>query len=193
MNIQKKPSNPRNLDADAFARFIVDRPTSERWQLIDGEPVLMMSPATGRHQRIAANLERLLNQALAMACPDLDAIRELGLKVEGRSDFRAIADVAVHPSDLGASLYFSDFRLAAEVLSDSNTKEMIESRRRFYMAAPACRYVVVVHQEPVGLDLWDRSDHWNMRSYRSWDDRIELPEFGFSCRLADLYRGAVFS
>lgn len=193
MNLQNRSSYPPRLDADAFVHFVTERPETERWQLIDGEPLLMMSPASGRHQRIAANLERLLNRALAIFSPDLDAIRELGLKVEGRTDFRAIADVAIHPFDLGSALYFTDFRLAAEVLSDSNTQEMIAAKRAFYMSAPACLYVLVVHQNLVGIDLWARSTGWEGRSYGAMDDVIDLPEFGFSCRLADLYRGAVFS
>jgi len=51
------------LDVEAFRNWVASRPDEERWELIDGVP-MMMAPATRDHQRIASNLERLLNDAL---------------------------------------------------------------------------------------------------------------------------------
>jgi hypothetical protein len=49
--------------------------------------------------------------------------------------------------------------------------------------------VLIIAQEDFAVEVWSRSDDWKGRVYRSPDDRIELPEFGFSCTVADLYRG----
>ncbi|WAJ27611.1 Uma2 family endonuclease [Antarcticirhabdus aurantiaca] len=166
-----------------------DRPDTERWQLIDGEPLLMMNPPSGRHQRIAANLERLLNDALAEHHPGWDAIRELGLMIEGRPDFRPVADLVVLPFDLGDQQYFSEFHLVAEVLSPSNTHEMISRKRQLYAESPFCQHILILRQNEMCCEVWSRSADWQGRVYRSAADRIELPEFGFSCALSEVYRG----
>jgi Uma2 family endonuclease len=53
----------QRLSVALFRGFLEGRPEEERWELIDGLPV-MMAPPTKAHQRIASNLERLLNDAL---------------------------------------------------------------------------------------------------------------------------------
>lgn len=37
------------LTAEEFLDFIADRPREERWQLVDGDAFVMMSPATLPH------------------------------------------------------------------------------------------------------------------------------------------------
>jgi Uma2 family endonuclease len=51
------------LSVEAFRNWVVSRPDEERWELVDGTP-MMMAPPTRDHQRIASNLERLLNDAI---------------------------------------------------------------------------------------------------------------------------------
>jgi Uma2 family endonuclease len=48
------------LTMEQFHAFRDERPKEEKWELIDGVPVEMHRP-TLLHQRIAANLQRLLN------------------------------------------------------------------------------------------------------------------------------------
>jgi Uma2 family endonuclease len=190
-SLRKPVSGPPSarLSAEEFLDMTRDRPETERWQLIDGEPLLMMNPPSGRHQRIAANLERLLNNALAEYHPEWDAIRELGLMVEERPDFRPVADLVVLPFDLGDQQYFSEFYLVAEVLSPSNTREMISRKRQLYAESPFCLHVLILRQDEMCCEVWSRSRDWQGQVYRSEGDRIELPEFGFACALSALYRG----
>jgi Uma2 family endonuclease len=109
--------------------------------------------------------------------------------VEAFPDFRAIADVAVVDSEVEDEVYGTGFHFAAEILSDSNTRESISRKRAIYSASPDCLHVLIIAQEDFAVEVWSRSDDWKGRVYRSPDDRIELPEFGFSCTVADLYRG----
>ena len=51
------------MNVPEFLGFLRSRPDEERWELIGGFP-MMMAPPTIRHQRIASNLERLLNDVL---------------------------------------------------------------------------------------------------------------------------------
>ncbi|TGD96492.1 Uma2 family endonuclease, partial [Methylobacterium nonmethylotrophicum] len=68
------------LSPAAFRLFQEGRPDEERWELIDGMPV-MMTPPLIDHNRIASNLERLLNDALERHDPDREAVQRPGLEL----------------------------------------------------------------------------------------------------------------
>lgn len=188
MNTHVAPP-PGKMTAEQFLVFIEGRPREERWQLVDGEAFMMMSPARLPHQRIGLNLILLLNASLRDHRPDLVAMHEVALRVEEFPDFLAVADAAVVDYEVEDIVYGTGFYLAAEVLSDSNTHESISRKRTIYAASPDCLHVLILSQKEFAVEVWSRSNDWKGRIYRSPDDLIELPEFGFSCRVADLYRG----
>ncbi len=188
MNTHVAPP-PGKLTAEEFLDFIGDRPREERWQLIDGEAFMMMSPARLPHQRIGLNLILLMNAALQKHLPEVVAMHEVAVRVEAFPDFRAIADVAVINSEVEDEVYGTGFHMAAEVLSESNTREFISRKRTIYAASPDCVHVLIISQDDFAVEVWSRSNDWQGRVFRSPDDLIELAEFGFSCRVADLYRG----
>ena len=188
MNTHVAPPSGK-LTVEEFLEFIEDRPREERWQLVDGEPFMMMSPATRPHQMIGRNLARLLDNALEKHRKDLVALQEIGIRSEEQPDFLAVADVAVVDAEVENEIYGTSFYLAAEILSDSNTRESISRKRSIYSVTPSCLCVLVLSQRDFAVEVWTRADDWKGRVYRSPDDLIELPEFGFSCKVADLYRG----
>jgi Uma2 family endonuclease len=67
--------SPTRMTVDEFLVWDVDDVTGRRWQLIDGEPVLM-APVADVHARIQAELVRLLGNHLLAAgsrCSVVDA------------------------------------------------------------------------------------------------------------------------
>lgn len=187
--VERLPSlkNVPPMDEARFLKFLEACAEDERWELIDGEPIRMMHPPSLKHQRIGSNLERLLNDALETARPDLDAMREIGLSVPAHPGFRPQVDVAVIDRQ-PAGIYFAErFYLAAEVLSDANTPDFISTKRLRYADHPDCLHVLILSQTDRAIEVWSRSNGWQGLVYRSPDDRIDFPEFGFSCRLVDLY------
>ena len=68
------------LDMETFHGFRDERPKEEKWELIDGRPV-MMPPPSLMHQRISGNLETLLNARLPAVRPEWRADREIGLLI----------------------------------------------------------------------------------------------------------------
>ncbi|MCQ0987247.1 Uma2 family endonuclease [Jiella marina] len=187
--IETLPSmqDARPMDEARFLKFLEARSEDERWELIDGEPVMMMHPPSLKHQRIASNLERLLNDVFDKTRPELDAMREIGLAVEAHSDFRPQADVAVVDREPNGVYFAERFYLVAEVLSDSNTPEFISTKRLRYADHPDCLHVLIISQNDFAVEIWSRSNGWQGRVLRSPEDRIDLPEFGFSCAVGDLY------
>ena len=176
------------MDEARFLKFLEARGDDERWELIDGEPVMMLHPPSLKHQIIGQNLEQRLNDALEAQGSRLFAIREVGLAIEDRPSFRPQADVAIIDEDNGDNPYFAErFYLAAEILSASNTHEYISAKRVHYAAHPDCLHILIVSQSDLAAEVWSRSNGWKGLVFRSPDDLITLPEFGFSCRLKDLY------
>lgn len=193
MTIQHRMSLARKMTADSFLEMTLSRPDEERWQLINGEPLLMMSPPTIVHQRIALNLALLVNDALDKWRQDLFALIEIGLIVETQKDFRPVVDLAIVDAEAQDIHYAPKFYMAAEIVSPSNTLEHISRKRLHYSEAPDCLHVLIIAQNDFCVEVWSRSSDWQGRVFRSPDDLIKLPEFGFTCRLGDLYRGTPIS
>ena len=68
------------LSVASFRAWLASRPDEEHWELIDGVP-MMMTPPNRRHQRIASNLELLLNAALKRHNPLLTAYHDIGVNI----------------------------------------------------------------------------------------------------------------
>ena len=79
MTLKAEKKRP-GLSVEAFRAFYDGRPDEERWELIDGVP-MMMAPPTFVHQRIASNLERLFNDALELHRPTWAAYQRGGLNL----------------------------------------------------------------------------------------------------------------
>src|SRR5215468_5369618 len=74
------------LSVALFRGFLEGRPEEERWELIDGLPV-MMAPPTKVHKRIASNLERLLNDALEAQGSSWAAYQGIGVNLGSRIQY----------------------------------------------------------------------------------------------------------
>jgi Uma2 family endonuclease len=179
-----------------FRAFQDHRPDYERWELIAGVPI-MMAPATIVHNRIASNLERLLNDALAAHDPARVAAQRPGVTLAAAGEYRPEPDVGVIDADFGAGQRFVDrVYLLAEVVSDTDQlrdpdsgRSWIDVKRDIYLAHPCCEAVLTVEQDrmEVRVDMKTRYG-WSSRTLGPADDLV-LSAFGLSCAVADLYEG----
>lgn len=178
------------MSIETFRAWLEARPDGEHWELIGGV-AMMMAPPTHDHQRIASNLERLLNDALEMHRPELTAYQRVGLNLAPVApDYDPEPDVAVVSSDEIGDIRYSDrFFLAAEIVSTSDRKT-VESKRDAYKRHPDCRYVMVVEQKRVQVVVSRLTDAgWTERRLTTLADGLALEDFGLRCTLADLYKG----
>src|SRR5262249_45901890 len=74
----QQPARAGRMSAAEFRAFQERRPNHERWELIAGIP-MMMVPPTVAHNRIAGNLERLLNDPLTAQDATRLASQHLGV------------------------------------------------------------------------------------------------------------------
>jgi len=178
------------LSITAFRAWLESRPEKERWELIAGVP-MMMAPPTHDHQRIASNLERLLNDALEVHRPELSAYQRICLNLAPVApDYDPEPDVAVISADECGDVRYSDrFFLAAEIVSRSDQKTA-ESKREIYQRHPDCGCVLVIQQDRFDVAVAVLTDAgWTDNRLTDAADQLVLEAFGLRCTLADLYRG----
>jgi Uma2 family endonuclease len=177
-----------NMDVDEFMAFLETRPKGEHWDLIDGVAV-MMTPPTYAHQQIAYNLCYLLNAAFATQRLDLRACISAGVRTPGVRNFQPEPDVVVVPGLAGYYRYSEHFRLVAEVVSPSNTRQEIDLKLRRYREAPDNPYAVVIEPRAFMVEIYAKSRNWQPAILKRSDDVIEMPEFALRCNVVDLDRG----
>lgn len=182
------PSLSGTMDVDEFMAFLETRPDEERWELIEGVAV-MMAPPSYAHQRIASNLCTVLNNAFASQRLDLFAYQRAGVRNPGLRNFQPEPDVVVVPGIAGYDLYSENFQFAGEILSPTNTRREIDLKLRRYQEAPSNLYAVVIEPREFSIEICARRLVWQRATLRKGDDPVEMPEFGLSCRVVDLYRG----
>jgi hypothetical protein len=85
--------------------------------------------------------------------------------------------------------YSESFELAAEILSPSNTAEMIERKLELYQSHPDNLYCLAIDHDAVHVRLHAREDGWRRVDLRSLDARLRLPAFGCEASLGDIYKG----
>jgi Uma2 family endonuclease len=175
------------LSVASFRTWLESRPDEEHWELIEGIP-MMMTPPNRRHQRIASNLESLLNAALKRHNPAFVAYHDIGVNIVSTVPYDPEPDVAVIREDENPDPRYAErFYLVAEVLSESD-KAIIESKRDIYRAHPACTSILLVRQDRMEIIVDRRTgDGWRSEVLHA-ADQLKLPEFGLSCPVSDVYR-----
>lgn len=180
-------SAPRMSVAE-FIEMIRPYPDEERWELLDGEAVLM-APQTERHQIIVMNLLRIADR-LARAC-GCRSLPGLGLVNDDVDDFAPIPDVVVRCGPVGESGYARDPVMLAEVLSPSTMNNDRGRKLDFYRSIATLRTILVVYQDEVRVEAWQRSEgeEWQRAVRKDRSEGLSLPELAGELSLAELYDG----
>src|SRR5437763_5499379 len=99
---------PLLLSVASFRDWVASRPDEEHWELIAGVP-MMMAPPTRDHQRIASNLEGLLNDALEASGARFVAYQRSGLNLASIApDYDPEPDVIVIGADEPGNERYAD-------------------------------------------------------------------------------------
>jgi Uma2 family endonuclease len=176
------------LSVASFRGWLRSRPDEEHWELIEGIP-MMKAPPNRRHQRIASNLEDLLNAALKRHNPALAAYQNIGVNIVSAEPYDPEPDVAVIREDENPDPRYAErFYLVAEVLSDSD-KDVIDGKRDIYRSQPSCSCILLIRQDRVEITVDRRTqDGWRTQALRDPRDALSVPELGLNCRVWDVYQ-----
>jgi len=184
--LKRKPQ----LTMRQFHAFRDERPKEEKWELIDGVP-MMMPPPTLMHQRVAANLDRLLNSHLERVKADWRADREVGVWLKGDEKYNPEPDVIVIDAAIAiGQIYVERFYFVAEVLSESDRRDVLQAKLAYYQQHEHNRCVLFVRQDRVGAEQHDRQakDGWQERTLSMPEEPLVFPAIGTIGRLGDLYK-----
>ena len=171
-----------------YRNWVEAKPDGERWELLDGVPMLM-SPTSGRHQRIVANLVRRLDDlAERRGCSALPGLAVLS---EAMDDFAPIPDIVVQCGPLPRDGYTRDPLLVAEVLSPS-TMSMDRGRKTdFFRTVASIQTFLIVYQDAHRVEVWQRDAGWAMRMLGQ-GEAVDLPELGGTLAVSDIYARVEF-
>jgi Uma2 family endonuclease len=185
------------LTLEQFHAFRDERPKEEKWELIDGAP-MMMPPPTLVHQRISRNLETLLHERLRETRPEWMADREIGILLPKDEKYNPEPDVTVIDGDIRLDqVYAERFYFVAEVLSEGNRPELragsdkpqvLAAKIDYYRLHEHCRGVLIVHQNRIEAELHVRAELWTKTQLRDPADRIVIPDIGDIGPLGALHR-----
>ena len=175
------------MTIEEFLAMTAERPDDERWELIEGQPVVNATP-TDFHQLIATNI------LIA-----LDRIRErtgatwrplIGVSTRVPISPRSLPQPDVMVKALpGTGKPFSDEALVLfEVLSPSNNPPDQAWRRKVYASIPNLAHYVTVAQKSVIVTRHDRAKGWTSTRITAIGDSLDLPVLGGAIPLRVLYR-----
>jgi len=182
------PQHAPILSVAAFRAWLRSRPDEERWELIEGVP-MMTTPPNRRHQRIAFNLVSLLDSAFKLHNLTFAVYHDIGVNIVSTVPYDPEPDVAVIREDENPDPRYAErFYLVAEALSDSD-EDIIESKRDIYRSQPPCSCILLIRQDRMEITVDRRADDsWRSQVLREGNESLSLPDFGLSCLVRDIYR-----
>jgi Uma2 family endonuclease len=171
MGIPRQTRDP--MTAEEFFAFTETRPNEEKWELLEGEPVLSAS-ATRLHQRIVGNLhaalKRLEQQQKRSGVLEWEVLPGMKINVP-------VPDLLIRPFDDLQGAECADVIVAFEVLSSSTADLDLHWKRDAYAGLPSLQTYVVVAQDAVDVLIYDRAI----------EAALDLSVLSLSVPLTDIY------
>jgi Uma2 family endonuclease len=178
----------RNLDpmtAEEFFAFTETRPDEEKWELIEGEPIMNPS-ASYLHQIIVGNLIISLGSMQRERGFAWVAIPGIGVEVSKTNI--PVPDVLVRPRDGLRSWKCDDMIVAFEVLSPSTQDLDLRWKRQAYPKLASLQHYVVIAQDGIEVLAYDRASGFAERRLEDIGLTLDLPTLSVSMPLAEIYR-----
>jgi Uma2 family endonuclease len=177
------------MTIEELLAFTATRPDDERWELIEGVPVMNASPVQF-HQIIAGNiLNYLLTYKVAHGSTWLPMIG-VGTRVPASPRSLPRPDLFVQEGPATERPDTDDAIVLIEVLSPSNDKADQAWRRLVYASIPNCQHYVTVSQRAVHVTRYDRESGWKGVDLENLHEALALPSLGAkaSIPLAEICR-----
>lgn len=180
------------MTVDEFYEFTDRCPDEEKWELIDGEPILNAAPSP-LHQWIVRNVLVALTLLERERSASWAVLASLGVRVSETN--RPEPDVVILPrTGISLDLQSRDLRdplVAFEVLSPSTKDRDLRWKRAAYTSLTSLTHYVVIAQDAVEVVVFARDNGFAEKRLRSLNDLVEVSALGISLPLAEIYRGTV--
>ena len=184
---QPMPEPHDQMTIREFLAFTKSRPDEERWELIEGVPVLNASPVNV-HQIIVLNISNVLMNGKARTGALWVPSLGIGTLVPISPRSLPQPDLFVQEGPATWEHTTGDALVIFEVLSRSNTKADRDWRRRVYASVPNCQHYVTVSMKSPEVTAFDRATDWKPRPLKGLTASLDLAALGLGIPLADIYR-----
>ncbi|MDX2203553.1 MAG: Uma2 family endonuclease [Hyphomicrobiaceae bacterium] len=175
------------MTIEEFLAFTHERPKGERWELIEGAPVLNPSPIDF-HQVIVTNIvTHLMTEKITKGHSWLPFIGT-GTRVPASKNSLPQPDALLIAGPLTGTPVAEEALVIFEVMSRSNTKADQAWRRKVYASVPNCQYDVTVSLKGAEITAFDRDTGWAERTLSGRDSALDLPALGVTMPLEAVYR-----
>jgi Uma2 family endonuclease len=166
----------QQMTVEEYLAFTETRPDGERWELIEGRPVMNPAP-TDWHQQIAGNVFFELESARQKLPAPWVPLIGTGTRVPASPNSLPQPDLMVQEAPVGAepTSVREDSFVLFEVLSRSNTRANQAWRKKVYASIPKLQHYVTVAQQQVQVVRYDRADEWRGMRLDKLGHALELP------------------
>jgi Uma2 family endonuclease len=185
---------PRHPDPMSVEDFLAwEQTQDEKWELVDGEPVLrrtrLMAGGTQRHALLAANIIAALHPRLRGG-----PCRALTSDMKVRTDVAVrYPDVTVDCGTESRSHTAQAPKILFEVLSPSNSTFQQTRLLADYQAIETVEEVVFISQDAAEAQSWRRvANGWTLQDHQGLEAEIPIQSLGFALPMAEIYEGAAF-
>lgn len=175
------------MTIEEFLAFTDGRPDAEKWELIEGMPVMSPSP-TDVHQLIVGNIIIALGGIALARNASWLVMPGTGTRVPISERSLPQPDVFVKEMLPSGSPVSDEALVIFEVLSRSNRAADRAWRRRVYASVPNCRHYVTVSTKSAELVAYDKDTGWQERAVAGVSLSIALPALDLALPLATIYR-----
>ena len=172
--------------------LIWQRSREDRYELVEGVPLKLMTGASTQHDRIVGNVFADLHTQLdGSRC--WPATADVALRTKIRSLRRA--DILVTCDEPRLDAYEAhDPKMVVEVLSPSNKGLGWQRKIEEYRQHPKLAYLLLIDSEQPQATLVTRDgEKWLPTDYDGQEGTIELPAIACSLAMSRVYRGVAFT
>ena len=178
----------RGLTVEEYLDFAAARPSHEKWELIEGEPVLQATPSKP-HQIIVANLLVALHASKAKQIASWLAFPGVGTRVTMSPHSLPEPDVMIIDGPVNDYLPFTVQAVVVfEVLSKSNSRADQKWRHKAYTSTVGLEHYVTIDARRVEIVRHDREDDWVPVQILRENLIFDLPAINVAIPLAEIYR-----
>ncbi len=176
------------MTVEEYFAFTATRPDNEKWELIDGEPILNASPSK-LHQKIFINLVCLLGAIQRRHSQLWEVLPGIGVRVSDTSlpepDVFILPAGSVRRDPYGGET--QDAIVVFEILSPSTAERDLRWKRTAYSGLPSLSHYVVIAQDAIDVVIFARDAEFAERRILSLAGSLEFPSLGISLPLAEIY------
>lgn len=181
----------RLMTADEFLVWCLDQ--EGKWELVDGEPLLMMAGATDRHDRVVVNLIAMLRSRLrGTGCrPTTD---DIAARMTSGNIRRPDVTVDCGSGD-PRSMTSTTPTVFFEVLSPTTRKLDFHRKPEEYRQVPTLRHFVIVDPEEANVLIWTRDEGgaWRDDQVKGLDAGVRLGGIDLTLPMSEIYEDVPLS